>query len=97
MSVTSQKEADQAGGQGQHEEIHPVHPEHDPGCDPCSADPGAVQGGLHQGEMPPIVTMGESITILYREQCHSITKEVDELLDRATEGPMEPASTLKPT
>jgi hypothetical protein len=48
--------------------------------------------------MPPIVTMGESITILYREQCHSITKEVDELLDRATtEGPMEPASTLKPT
>ena len=47
--------------------------------------------------MPHIVTTGESKTIHYREQCHSITKGVDELLDRATEGPMEPASTLKLT
>ena len=37
------------------------------------------------------VTTGESKTVLYREQCHNITKEVDGLLNRVTEETKEPA------
>jgi hypothetical protein len=47
-------------------------------------------------EMPPSHHW-ESKTIPYREQCHSITKEVDELLDRVTEGTKEQPITLRLT
>ena len=42
-----------------------------------------------------LVTTGESKTVLYRKQCHSFPKQVDELLDRVKEGTKEPTSTLR--
>ena len=43
------------------------------------------------------ITKGESKTVLYREQCHNITKEVDGLLNIVPEETKEPASALKLT